>query len=93
LPLSQFSNQPFALPETIRIKIVRIVSKKLSKFEFYNNRSPHKAFDGGKPMEIYDKLNLEGVTPSGLSQKGGIAHETVHLSFAVHWFKEVNTSE
>ena len=32
-------------------------------FGFYNNRRPHKTFDGRKPMEIYQQYKPEGVPP------------------------------
>jgi len=32
-------------------------------FEFYNFRRPHSAFDGRKPMEIYQGLKPEGGSP------------------------------
>ena len=32
-------------------------------FGFYNNRHPHKTFDGRKPMEIYQQYKPEGVPP------------------------------
>ena len=39
-------------------------------FDFYNERRPHFAFDGGKPMEIYrSDLKPEGVPPLAWSQK------------------------
>ncbi|TDT82043.1 integrase-like protein [Pseudodesulfovibrio indicus] len=38
-------------------------------FEFYNNRRPHKIFDGRKPMEIYQQLKPEGLTPLACPRK------------------------
>lgn len=39
-------------------------------FDFYNERRPHFAFDGGKPMEIYrSDLKPEGAPPLACSQK------------------------
>ncbi len=32
-------------------------------FDFYNNRHPHFAFNGQKPMEIYQQQLPEGVPP------------------------------
>ena len=32
-------------------------------FDFNNNHRPHRAFDGQKPMEIYQRNSPEGVTP------------------------------
>ncbi len=60
-------------------------------FDFYNNRRPHRTFDGRKPMEIYQKgPKPEGGTPSGLGPQGGVAYETVHLNFAAEWSNKVN---
>jgi len=38
-------------------------------FDFYNNRRPHFAFDGKKPIEIYQRHSPEGVPPLALSPK------------------------
>ncbi len=38
-------------------------------FDFYNNRRPHKTFDGRKPMEIYQVLKPEGVPPLACPEK------------------------
>jgi putative transposase len=38
-------------------------------FEFYNNRRPHKTFDGRKPMEIYQQFKPEGVPPLACPRK------------------------
>ena len=37
-------------------------------FEFYNNRRPHFAFDGMKPMEIYQRFAPEGAPPLAASK-------------------------
>jgi len=37
---------------------------------FYNNRRPHKTFDGRKPMEIYQQFKSE--PPKGKAGKGSI---------------------
>ncbi|GAB7023817.1 hypothetical protein JCM12178A_23750 [Salidesulfovibrio brasiliensis] len=58
-------------------------------FDFYNNRRPHFAFDGKKPMEIYqNRPRPEGGTPSGLDRKSGVARKRVHLKIVVQWSEE-----
>ncbi|XXJ20279.1 IS3 family transposase [Desulfovibrio caledoniensis] len=43
-------------------------------FDSYNNRRPHKTFDGRKPMEIYQaRPKPEGGTPSGLAPPSSVA--------------------
>lgn len=37
--------------------------------EFYNNRRPHFAFDGKKPMEIYREFRPEGAPPLACPEK------------------------
>ena len=38
-------------------------------FKFYNTRRPHFAFDGRKPMEIYQGPKAEGVPPLPCSHR------------------------
>ena len=38
-------------------------------FDFYNTRRPHLAFDGGKPMDVYQALKPEGVPPLAWTPK------------------------